>query len=599
MSRFRLTALAAAMMVAGFASAQSPPAEVTPPPVIVVEATHPRTDASIVVDRVAKPIERQIDGLDGVARLVSRSGDDGSYSLRVFFKPGIDAERAKRAVHDRLALAVPMLPESVRSRGVTLAVKSPIRHAVFLMPKEGRHDSATIALAASKQLRGELARIPGVDAITVLGSAERSARIWLDPDRLRALKLSAIDVVKSLEKHATAQGGPKAGNTLERLRAAGGFEQLVLKTLDSGEVIRLQDVARVELGAHFQEHAHINGQPCVAFFLATGWADDPKKQSREIADHVARIGANLPEGLTLTSPWTISGRGAPGESALIDVATPTGASARNSQAELMRCERLFRQANGVATVIALTANPFDLDPQQSCLLLYARSNSPALPFRDLVRRVRAGLADESDVTLRLRERWSPSGFEDFAYPISLAISGSDVSVARELAQKLVQRLRQEPGLTDIAVNGNSVLHTRPDAEIDRTKAAALGLSLQEIADTVELCTGSLAVKGADRWFVGFPPENQPREAANVLRQTFLRAGRGEMIPLGIVVSLRQIAAPIAIERLDTKPMVRVTGGMTVAGKPAAARALCEQAWEKLLKEPGQPAVYRLTWLSGP
>ena len=136
--------------------------------------------------------------------------------------------------------------------------------------------------------------------------------------------------------------------------------------------------------------------------------------------------------------------------------------------------------------------------------------------------------------------------------------------------------------------------------IDRKKAAVLGLKPQEIADTVELYMGSLAVGGSDRtgprWYVGVPSDGQFRTTADVLKQVRLRNAQGQMVPLGTVVDLRSIATPAAIYRLDTKPMVRVTGNLTDGEAPEGMRAFCEKFLDQLLKEPGRPAGYRLTWL---
>jgi multidrug efflux pump subunit AcrB len=249
----------------------------------------------------------------------------------------------------------------------------------------------------------------------------------------------------------------------------------------------------------------------------------------------------------------------------------------------------------------MTANPFDLDRQQPCLLVYRRTKPETPGVREMVQKVRARLAEEPAVALRLRERWSPSGLAEFAYPLDLAISGPDVGVARELAEQLVQRLRAEPKLADVAVNRDSMPHPRFDVTIDRAKAAVLGLSPQEIADAVALYTGSLAVGATDRagprWHVGVPREGQVPDAERGMKHIQLRNAQGQMVPLDTVVELRTVASPAAIYRLDTKPMVRVTANIADE-KLRIARALCEQRLEQIRKEPGRAVGYRLTWLSG-
>ncbi len=216
----------------------------------------------------------------------------------------------------------------------------------------------------------------------------------------------------------------------------------------------------------------------------------------------------------------------------------------------------MRQVDGVADVLSLTANPFDFDRQQSCLLVRLAANSEALRNRQLIQQVRARLGQEPDIAPRLRDRWSPDGLAEFDYPIDFAISGPDIGEVRELAEKLVEKLRQSTKLTDIAVNRDSRLHTRLDVDIDRTKAVALGLKPQEIADTVAIYTGSLAVGGTDRagprWYVGMPPGGQFRSTAEQLKHMQLRNAQGQMVPLGTVVDcalrLRRLRRSIASMR---------------------------------------------------
>jgi multidrug efflux pump subunit AcrB len=569
-------------------------AQASTAPVIVVETVHPGGNAAAVAETVAAPVEQMIQRLDGVARLLSRSGEDGTYSLFVIFRPGIDLDRAKSAVQNRLALAQPTLPEAVNRAGVTVAAKQPIRAVINLTSPGGKQDLALMSGLAN-QLRNELARIPGVGAIRVLGSVETRVRIWLDPDRLEARALSVSDIVSALEKRAATP--PKSSDTIENL--TDGLEQVVVRTDDAGNVVRLSDIARVELGVQSHERATLNSQACVAFTIA----GDGNGLTQRIAERATQLGATLPKELALSALWDLSGGPEAGDFALIDVALPESASAERGQDALGRCDRLLHQVEGVADVLSLSANPFDLDPRQACILVRLAAKSEALRNRQLIRQLRARLGDDAGMVLRLRDGWSPLGVAEFAYPLDLAISGPELGEARELADQFVHRLRKSTKLNDIAVNRDSVPQTRLEVEIDRTKARLLGLKSQEIADTVALYTGSLAVgtvgRAGPRIDIAAPAEGKVRGPLDAIKRVRLRNAQGELVPLGTVAAVRSIAMPTAVYRLDAKPMVRVTANLTDGGTPEVMRAFCERALDELLKEPGRPTGYRLTWLGEP
>src|SRR5215211_1505893 len=169
------------------------------PPTVEVSAVYPGANAKTVADTVASPIEQQVNGVEDMMYMSSQSGNDGSYTLTVTFKPGADLNVAQVLVQNRVSLALPILPELVRRRGVTVKKKSPnVMMIVNLSSPDGSRDNLYLSNYATIQLRDELARLPGVGDIQYLGQRDYSMRIWLDPERMAVKGLTAADVRKAI-----------------------------------------------------------------------------------------------------------------------------------------------------------------------------------------------------------------------------------------------------------------------------------------------------------------------------------------------------------------------------------------------------------------
>src|SRR5271165_2273835 len=173
--------------------------EITPP-TVEVSASYPGADAQTVADTVAAPIEQQVNGVEGMMYMSSQCTNDGTYALTVTFKLGIDLNMAQVLVQNRVAMAQPILPDLVTRKGVSVKKKSPnVLMIVNLFSPDGSRDNLYLSNYATIQLRDELARLPGVGDITYLGQRDYSMRLWLEPDKMRRLGLSAGDVVAAIQ----------------------------------------------------------------------------------------------------------------------------------------------------------------------------------------------------------------------------------------------------------------------------------------------------------------------------------------------------------------------------------------------------------------
>jgi multidrug efflux pump len=252
--------------------------EITPP-TVNVSCSYPGASAAVVADTIAAPIEQQVNGVEGALYMSSQCTNDGSYSLNVTFKLGTDLDMAQVLVQNRVAMALPTLPDVVKQTGATTKKKSPsILLVVNLYAPDGRYDQLYLSNYATIQVRDELARLPGVGDVSFFGQQDYSMRVWLDPEKLQARNLTSNDVIKALQEQnvqvaagqigqppvTTAQDFQYTMSTLGRLRNPEQFGAIILKTGQAGQVTYLRDIARIELGAKSEDqYCTLDGGPSV------------------------------------------------------------------------------------------------------------------------------------------------------------------------------------------------------------------------------------------------------------------------------------------------------------------------------------------------
>ncbi len=292
------------------------PVEKTPditPPTVVVSARYPGANAQVVAETVATPLEEQINGVDGLLYMSSNCSDDGSMELTATFEVGTDVDMATVLVQNRVSMAEPTLPEDVKRYGIITQKQSTnITLVVCLRSPDGRFDETYMSNYVNIYLRDTLTRVQGVGSIIVFGAKDFSMRIWLDPELLKARGLTTMDVIGAIREQnvqvaAGQLGAPPSPEgqefqytikTLGRLTSTDQFGDIVLKTREDGRILRLKDVARIELGSElYNWFVEYNGVPSVAM----GVFQLPGANSLEVARNINlamdRLARDFPEGL--------------------------------------------------------------------------------------------------------------------------------------------------------------------------------------------------------------------------------------------------------------------------------------------------------------
>jgi multidrug efflux pump len=285
------------------------------PPSVVVRTVYPGANPKVIAETVATPLEEAINGVEDMMYVKSVAGSDGVLAMTVTFRPGTDPDDAAVKVQNRVSQALARLPEDVRRQGVTTQKQSPtFLMVVHLVSPDAKYDTLYLRNYARLHVKDELAKVRGVGDAQIFGGGDYAMRVWLDPDKLAARGLTAGDAVRAMREQNVQVSAGQLGaepmpnsefltliNAQGRLSTPEAFRDIVLESGEGGEVVRLSDVARIELGAgDYTLRSQLDGKNAVAI----GIFQAPGANALDIRDQVI---AKM-DGLSKTFPAGIEYR---------------------------------------------------------------------------------------------------------------------------------------------------------------------------------------------------------------------------------------------------------------------------------------------------
>lgn len=282
------------------------------PPTVQVTASYPGASPEVIAETVAAPLEQVINGVENMLYMSSQAATNGRMTLTVTFQQGTDPDMAQVQVQNRVSRALPRLPQEVQRIGVVTQKTSPdILMVVHLVSPDDRYDPLYLSNFATLQVRDQLARLSGVGDVLVWGAGEYSMRVWLDPAKVAARGLTASDVVAAIqEQNAQVAAGsigqqPNASaafqvtvNTLGRLSNEEQFGDIVVKTGSDGQITRLRDIARIELGADaYALRSLLDGKPALAMQIVQSPGANALDVASAVRNTMEELQKGFPEGI--------------------------------------------------------------------------------------------------------------------------------------------------------------------------------------------------------------------------------------------------------------------------------------------------------------
>jgi len=288
------------------------------PPTVTVTTQYPGASAQTVADTVATPIEQEINGVEDMIYMYSQSTSDGRVTITVTFKLGTDLDKAQVLVQNRVAVAQPRLPDEVQRNGVVTRKNSPdLLLVVFMLSPDETYDQLYISNYALRNVRDALLRLDGVGDIQIFGARDYSMRLWLDPDRIASLGLTADDVLAAVRaQNVQVAGGlvaeppiadrafQPALTLLGRLTDPAQFENILIKASAEGRTVRLRDVARIELGAlSYTTNSYIYRKPAVALAVSQRPGSNALATANAVTGMMAKLKTDFPKGLEYNTAY--------------------------------------------------------------------------------------------------------------------------------------------------------------------------------------------------------------------------------------------------------------------------------------------------------
>jgi multidrug efflux pump len=289
------------------------------PPSVIVRTVYPGANPKVIAETVAQPLEAAINGVENLMYMKSIAGSDGVLQITVTFRPGTDPDDSTVRVQNRVSQAQARLPEDVRRQGVTVQKQSPtFLMVVFLSSKSGKYDTLYLRNYAVLNVKDELARLPGVGDAQIFGGGDYAMRIWLDPDKIASRGLTASDVLNAIREQNVQVSAGQVGaepipggsdflipiNAQGRLSTPEQFGEIVIKSGGNGEIVRLADVARLQLGAgDYTLRAQMEGHNAAGIGIFQAPGANALAIQEAVMNKMAELSKRFPEGIEYSAPY--------------------------------------------------------------------------------------------------------------------------------------------------------------------------------------------------------------------------------------------------------------------------------------------------------
>ena len=289
------------------------------PPSVIVRTVYPGANPKIIAETVSQPLEAAINGVEDLMYMKSVAGSDGVLQMTITFRPGTDPDAATVKVQNRVSQAQARLPDDVRRQGVTVQKQSPtFLMVVFLSSKSNRYDTLYLRNYAVLNVKDELARLPGVGDAQIFGGGDYAMRIWLDPDKVASRGLTATDVLNAIREQNVQVSAGQIGaepipggsdflipvNAQGRLSTPEQFGEIVLKSGSNGEIVRLSDVARMQLGAgDYTLRAQMEGHNAAGIGIFQAPGANALAIQEAVMAKMAELSKRFPEGIEYSAPY--------------------------------------------------------------------------------------------------------------------------------------------------------------------------------------------------------------------------------------------------------------------------------------------------------
>ncbi|MBD3871391.1 MAG: multidrug efflux RND transporter permease subunit [Acidobacteria bacterium] len=283
------------------------------PPSVQVTTSYPGAGAGVVAESVTAPMEEKINGVENMIYMSSKSAADGSCNITVTFEVGTDVDMATVLVQNRVNEALPVLPEEVTRQGVKVEKQSTnITLMINMVSPDGTFDELYVSNYTTTRIKDVLARVNGVSKVDIMGAKDFGMRIWINPLLLRARGLTTMDLTNALREQSVQVAAGQIGaqpapadqpfeysiSTLGRLETVEQFENIIVKRGEKGQLVRVRDVARVELGAQsYMWFAKLDGAPSIAVAVYPAPGANALNVAEGIKAEMERLGQDFPEGL--------------------------------------------------------------------------------------------------------------------------------------------------------------------------------------------------------------------------------------------------------------------------------------------------------------